>query len=103
MATTGPATSSMAFKRRLAGGQALLDVVLDGLHHDDGVVDHEADGEHEAEQGEGIDGEAEQGKDRERAHQGHWHGQEGDEGGPQALQKDEDDDDDERRAPRTGS
>ena len=44
---------------RLEGGvarrQPLLDVVLDRLDHHDGVVHHDADGQHEAEQGKIVD------------------------------------------------
>jgi hypothetical protein len=32
------------------GGKAGLDVAFDIFHHDDGVVDHDADGQHETEQ-----------------------------------------------------
>lgn len=44
----------------------MLDVVFDGFDDDDGVVNDEADGEHEAEQRQRIDREAEQGEDHER-------------------------------------
>ena len=75
IATTGPDTCSMAFKRGVAGREPLLDVVLDGLHHHDGVVHDEADGEHEAEERQRVDGEAEQREDHERADQRHRHRQ----------------------------
>ncbi len=35
---------------RVARGKSGLDVALDVLHHHDGVVDHDADGQHQAEQ-----------------------------------------------------
>ena len=40
---TGPDTSSIAWIGRLARRQPVLDVVLDRLDDDDGVVDHDAD------------------------------------------------------------
>ena len=45
-------------ERRLQGRHALLDVAVDVLQHHDGIVHHETDGEHECEQGDGVDGEA---------------------------------------------
>ena len=60
MAITGPDTSSMAFSAASLRRQPFFDVVLHGLHHDDGVVHHQADGQHQAEQRERVDGEAEQ-------------------------------------------
>ncbi len=36
--------------RRVARAQAVLDVMLDGFHHYDGVIDHDADREHDAEE-----------------------------------------------------
>ena len=53
------------FHRRdggVARGESLVDVMLDGLDDDDGVVDDQADGEHEAEERERVDREAERGK-----------------------------------------
>jgi hypothetical protein len=47
MATTGPPTSSMALIGRGLGVHAFVDVVLDGFDDDDGVIDHQADGEHQ--------------------------------------------------------
>ena len=93
MATTGPDTSSIAFKAASRGDSPSLDVVLDGLHHDDRVVDDEADGQHEAEERQRVDRESQQRKDHERADQRHRHRQQRDEGGPEALQEDEHDDD----------
>ena len=88
------------FHRLLGGGlglHALFDVVLDRLDHDDGVVDHQADGEHQAEERKRVDGEAERGKDDEGADQRDRHGQQRNERGAPALKKDEDDDDDQRQ------
>jgi hypothetical protein len=73
----------------IARGQSLLDVVLDGLHDDDGVIHHEPDGEHEAEQRQRIDGEAEEREDHERADQRHRHRERRDQRGAEALQEDD--------------
>ena len=72
--------------------QPLLHVVLHRLHHHDGVVHDEADGQHEAEERQGVDGEAEQGEEHEGTHQGDGHREQRDEGRPEALEEDEDDD-----------
>ena len=57
-AITGPDTWSIALMRRVARRQAVLDVVLDGLDDDDGVVDDDADGQHQAEQRQVVQAEA---------------------------------------------
>ena len=44
--------------RRLARRQAVLDVVLDRLDDHDRVVDHDADGQHQAEQRQVVQAEA---------------------------------------------
>ncbi len=93
MPMTGPETSSIALIRRIARRHAFLDVMLDGLHHDDGVIDHEADREHEAEKRERVDGEAEERKEREGADERNRHGAERDERRAPALQEKEDDQD----------
>ena len=95
IATTGPETSSMALRAASLRRHALFDVVLDGFDDDDGVVHDEADGEHEAKERKRIDGEAEQREDDERADEGDRHGEQGNESGAPALQKDVDDEDDE--------
>ena len=90
-------------ERRVPGRHALLDVVLDRLDHDDGVVDHEADGEHQPEERQRVDGEAEQREDRERADERDRHGEERNERGPPALQEEEDDERPRGRRPRRAS
>ncbi len=70
-------------------------MVLHRLHDDDGVIHDQADGEDQAEEGEGVDGEAEHGEDGEGPHQRHRHRQQRDEGGPPPLEEDEDHKDDE--------
>ena len=48
------------FARTLHGSierfHAVFDVAIDVFEHDDGVIDHEADSQHEGEQGERVDG-----------------------------------------------
>ena len=44
--------------RRLARRHPLLDVVLDRLDHHDRVVDHDADGQHQAEERQVVEAEA---------------------------------------------
>ena len=97
IATTGPETSSIALKRRVLGRQALLDVVLDGLHHHDRVVHDQADGQHEAEQRQRVDREPEQRKEHERADQRDRHRQQRNQRRAPALQEDEDDEDHEHQ------
>ena len=72
-------------------------MVLDSFDHHDGVIHHQADGEHQPEKRQGVDGEAEQGKQGERAHQGHRHRQQRDQGGAPPLQEQEHHDDDEHQ------
>ena len=88
-----PHDGSRHFLHRLEGGvarrQPLLDVMLDRLDDDDGVVDHEADGQHEAEERQRVDGEAQQREHHERADQRHRHRQQRDERRAEALQEDE--------------
>ena len=62
---------------RLVGGvhgrESLRDVPLDVLDHDDGVIDHNPDRQHQPEQREVVDGKAEGSHRRERADQRHRH------------------------------
>ncbi len=64
--------------RGLDGFLAVLEMVLHGLDHHDGVIHHDADGEHEAEHGEHVYAEAERRKEDERAEQRDRHGAHGD-------------------------
>ena len=59
IAITAPPTSSMVCGRRSRGRRPWRDVALDVLDHDDGVVDHDADGQHQAEQRQVVEREAE--------------------------------------------
>ena len=84
-----------AFQCRVLRRQSFLDVMLHDLDDDDGVVHHQTDGQHQAEQRERIDGETEQREKRERADQRNRHGEQRNQRRAPALQEDEDDDDDE--------
>ncbi len=80
----------------LLGAHALgVHVVLDRLHHHDGVVHHDADGQDHSEEGEGVDGEPEGEEGRHGPHEGDGDGEQGDEGGAPALEEEEDHDEDE--------
>ena len=63
-----------ALDRRLARRQAPLDVALDILHHDDGVIDDDADGEHQAKQRQDVEREPEDRHREKRADQRHRNG-----------------------------
>jgi hypothetical protein len=65
----------------------LVDVMLHGFHHHDGVVHHDADGQHEAKERERVDGKAEGNEQDEGTHDGHRDGKHRDEGGPPVLQE----------------
>ncbi len=71
-------------------------MAVDVLEHDDGVVDDEADGEHEREQGQRVDGEIERVHQPEGADQGHRDGDERDQRGAERAQEQEDDQDHEQ-------
>jgi hypothetical protein len=71
----------------LARRQPGLDVALHVLHHHDGVVHHDADGQHQAEQAQRIDGKAQQVQHGEGAHHRHRHGQQRNDGGAPGLQE----------------
>jgi hypothetical protein len=66
----------------LTGDIAVLDVMVDVLEHDDGVVDDEADGEHQSKQRQRVDGEAERVHQRKGADQRHRDGDQRDQRGP---------------------
>ena len=59
-AITGPETCSIARIVASRGDSPVLDVVLDRLDDHDGVVDDNADGQHQAEQRQVVQTEAEQ-------------------------------------------
>ena len=78
--------------RGVARGHAVLDVVLDRLDDDDRVVDHDADGQHQAEQREVIEAEAHRGHDREGADDRHRDGDQRDDRRPPVLEEQQHDD-----------
>ena len=62
-------------ERRRHEGLAALAVAEDVLHDHDGIVDDDADGQGQPEQGEGVEGEPEEIDDGHRAEEGHGDGQ----------------------------
>ena len=62
-------------------------MTLDVLHDHDGVVHHDADREHQAEEGERVDGEPESEEHREGADDGDRHRDERNEGGAPGLEE----------------
>ena len=91
MPMIGANSSSMALDRRVVAAHALLDVVGGPLHHHDRVVHHDADRQHDGEQGRQIDGEAQRRHGREGADDGHRHGGGRHQGAAPVLQEDQDD------------
>ncbi|MNQ58052.1 hypothetical protein D3C85_722410 [compost metagenome] len=73
--------------RRLLGRLAQGDVPFDILDDNDGVIDDDADRQHQTEQGQGVQREAEQMHHGQRAHQGDGYGDQGNDGRPPALQE----------------
>ena len=74
----------------------LLDHPLDVLDHHDGVIDHDADSEHEREQGDGIGGIADRQQHGERADNGYRHGNQRDQRRPQPSKEQKNNQRDER-------
>ena len=46
------------FSSRILRSQTFLNMALHAFHYDNGVVHHQADGQHQPEEGQGIDGKA---------------------------------------------
>jgi hypothetical protein len=67
------------------------------LDHHDGVVDHDADGEHEGEQRDGVGRHAKRQHRREGADQRHWHRNQRDDGRAPVAEEQEDHDHDQRK------
>ena len=59
IAISAAPTSSMLLTAASCGRKPGLDVALDVLDHDDGVVDHDADRQHQSEQRQIVEREAE--------------------------------------------
>ncbi len=83
-----------ALARRFARMQAGGDVALDVLDHDDGIIDHDADRQHQAEQRQIVEREAERGHEEERADQRHRYGNERNDRRAPGLQEQNDHDHD---------
>ena len=82
--------------RGVMAGHALLDIVRGAFDHDDGVVDHDADREHDRKQGRDIDGEAERRHRRKGADDRHRHRGRRHQHRAPVLQEDQDHDEDEQ-------
>ena len=67
MAITGPVTSSIALTRSVVRRHSLLDVVLDRLDNNDGIVDDQSNRQHQSKQRQSVDGKSEHWKDDERS------------------------------------
>ena len=65
----------------------MLDPALHVLDHDDGVVDHDPDRQHQAEEREVVEAEAERRHEHERADDRHGHRDQRDQRGPPVLQE----------------
>jgi hypothetical protein len=74
----------------------MLEMPLDVFHHHDGIVDHDADRQHEPEQREIVDREAERRHHRERADQRYRYRDDRNDGRTPALQEYQHDDDDQQ-------
>ena len=76
-----------AFDRGVVWRESRLNVALDVFDDDDGVVDHNADGQHQAEQRQIVEREAEHRHHEKRADQRHRDSDNRDDGGAPCLQK----------------
>ena len=79
------------------GGEAVTNMPLDVLHHDDRVVDHNADGEHETQQREIVERKAKSRHDRKSADQRNRNRHDRDDGCAPTLQEQDDDQNDQSR------
>ena len=70
--------------------QALGQLGLNVFHHDNGIIDHDADCQDQPEQGDQIDRKAQGRQGGKGADQRHRHGDGGDQGGPPIAKKNED-------------
>ena len=81
-----PHGAARGFRRR--DGRILFEMVLDRLYHDDGVVDHDADRQHEGEERYGIGRETERQHRRESTDERDRHGDQRNEGGGRCRGRD---------------
>ncbi len=88
------------FAHGLIGGLtrcfARFDIAFDVFDHHDGVIDNDADGQHQTEQGQCVDGEAEDVHDREGADDGNRYAQQRYDRRPPGLQEQDHHQDDEQ-------
>ena len=96
MPTTGPESSSIAFNAASFGRHALFDVAFHAFDHDDGVVHHQTDRQHQTKERKRVDGKTEHREKHERADQRDRHGEQRNQRGAPALQEDVDHQDYER-------
>ena len=80
-----------ALDRRVEGLHALLDVAVDVFEHHDGVIHHEADGQHHGKQGERVHREARRIHDGEGGDQRYRDRHDGDHRGAEGMQEQQDD------------
>src|SRR5262249_32291695 len=80
-----------ALERGLERRGAILDVAVDVLHHHDGVVDHQTDGDGERPQRQIVEAEVEHVHRRAPAEQRQRHGYAPDYPGPEVAQEQQDD------------
>ena len=73
MPTIGPNSARIASLAAWRPGMPFLDIVDGALHHHDGIVHHDANRQHDREQGREIDGESERRHGGEGADDGHRH------------------------------
>ena len=81
------------FHRLLRGRQRVepqMHVMLDGLHHHDGVVHNDANCEHQSKQRQRVDGEPQRNEDRETSDQRNRDGQQGNQRGAEAPEEEKD-------------
>jgi hypothetical protein len=103
IAMIGPDTSSMARRVASIGREPALDVPLDVLHHDDRVVDDDADREDEAEERQRVQREPEAEHHGEGPDQRHRNGDERDDRRAPRLQEHHHDEDDQQNASKSVS
>ena len=89
-ATTGPVTSSIALRVASRGGNPCSSQRPDVLDDDDGVVHHDADGQHQPEQRQVVQREAQGRHDGEGADDGDGDGDQRDKGRPPILEDHQD-------------
>ena len=92
-----------ALVRRIARGEALRNVALDVFNHDDGVVHHDADGEHETEQRQIVQRKAEHRHEEERTDERYRNGDEGNDRSPPRLQEYDHDQHDQQHRLKNGA